>query len=109
MLARQLIHRLFLVTVRDNKDQEGHAVWVVLAQAEPFDKLWEELGPPWVVHNHLQQAKGLQNEAGSCAGTQSSPYAFTSLVVQSEGVFWLSLCAPVIVNVYASCGVICVE
>eukprot|EP00964_Phaeocystis_antarctica_P070481 scaffold42929_cov69-Phaeocystis_antarctica.AAC.10 len=50
----QPIDQRLLHTVRDDEDQEGHAVRVVLAQAEPLGKLGAKAGPPRVVFDKLK-------------------------------------------------------
>jgi hypothetical protein len=53
MLAAELVDLLLLRVVRNDEDQEGNAVRVVLAQAEPLGKLRTKADPPRVVFDKL--------------------------------------------------------
>ena len=55
MRVAQLVDLLLLHTVRNDKDQEGQAVRVVLAQAEPLGKLGAKAVPPRVVFDKLKR------------------------------------------------------
>ena len=51
----QPVDQRLLHKVRNDKDQEGHAVRVVLAKAEPLGKLGTKLEPLRVVCNKLEE------------------------------------------------------
>ena len=58
--AAQPIDQLLLHKVCDCEDQEGHAVRVVLAKAEPLGKLGAKLEPLLVICNKLKRGQGLR-------------------------------------------------
>ena len=55
MASAQPVDHLLLHEVRDHEDQEGHAVRVALAQAEPLGKLGSEQDPLLVVSDSLER------------------------------------------------------
>ena len=58
MRVAQPVDQRLLHTVLDDEDQEGHAVRVVLAEAEPLRKLGTKLGPPRVIFDELNVSTG---------------------------------------------------
>ena len=64
----QSVDQRLLHKICDDEDQKGHAVRVVLAEAEPLGKLGAELGPPRVASDNLKSAARLSESGGAADG-----------------------------------------
>ena len=95
MCVAQPVDQRLLLTILDDEDQEGHAVRVVLAKAEPLRKLGAEVGPPRVIFDKLKRrGKVLVSCVLSQAsvGLRPTPHLHSQACLQTDSRDWHPLC-----------------